>query len=276
MKRCLHLPIVFKLDNELILSKMPIYDFTLRFDNDEHSLTANNGIPADDVGKILIDLTKALGEGHDIVLSEIKGNCYALNITTHHIATHEILKVIHKRIEKNDFSGLNTEQRKYAGTISNVMRSQHVYLDAYTKDKEEYYVKVFDIIMPEKPKHYFEIGSIYGKITAIGGKTLNGKANIKINDGHFDIEVTPEQEKMLLSHYKKTKLLLTIKKKIDFDSGNILSAILEDYEEVSEGDFFNGLKKLSNNYPNGLFTVENEVDLVSFIRNKPQEEQVYD
>jgi hypothetical protein len=255
---------------------MHTYDFTLRFDNDAHSLTAYKGIPAEDVGKILIDLTNALGKGHEIVLSEIKGNCYALNITTPDIVTHEILKVIHKRIEKNDFLGLNSEQRKYAGTISGIMRNRHVYLDVYTKDKEEYHVKVFEIIVPEKPRHYFEIGSIYGKITAIGGKTLNGKANIKINDGHFDIEVTPTQERTLLAHYKKTKLLLTIKKKIDFDSGNILSAILEDYEEVSERDFFKGLKNLSNDYPNGLFTIENDEDLVSFIRNKPQEEQVHD
>jgi hypothetical protein len=254
---------------------MHTYDFTLRFDNEAHSLTAFNGIPADEVGKILIDLTNALGKGHEIVLSEIKGNCYALNISTPDIVTHEILKVIHKRIEKNDFSGLNGDQRKYAGTINHVMRSQHVYLDAYTKDKEDYHVKVFEIIIPEKPKHYFEIGSIYGKITAIGGKTLNGKANIKINDGHFDIEVTPTQERALLTHYKKTKLLLTIKKKIDFDSGNILSAILEDYEEVSERDFFKGLKKLSDDYPSGLFATENNEDLVSIVRNQAQE-QVHD
>lgn len=120
----------------------------------------------------------------------------------------------------------------------------------------------------KKPKYYFEIGSVYGKITAIGGKTLNGKAFIKINDGLFDIEVTPSQEKILLTHYKKTKLLLTIKKKIDFDSGSILSAILEDYEEVPETDFFQGLKKLSNNYPNGLFSVESNENLVEIIRNK--------
>ena len=254
---------------------MPTYDFTLRFDNDEHSLSAHNGIPADEVGKILIDLTKALGEGHKIVLSDIKTNCYALNITTHHIATHDILKAIHTRIGKNDFSGLNGEQRKYADTISRVMRRQGVYLDVYTHDKNDYYVKVMDIVIPEKPKHYFEIGSVYGKITAIGGKTLNGKANIKINDGHFDIEVTPTQEKMLLAHYKKTKLLLTIKKKIDFDSNTILSAILEDYEEVGERDFFIGLKKLSDSYPNGLFSLENNEDLVAFVRNSSEEALVH-
>jgi hypothetical protein len=177
-------------------------------------------------------------------------------------------------LEDNDFLGLTGEQRKYAGTMNSIMRSHNVYLDAYAKDKEEYHVRVLKIVMPEKPKHYFEISSIYGKITAIGGKTLDGKAYIKINESHFDIEVTPTQERTLLAHYKRTKLLLTIKKKIDFDSGSILSAILEDYEEVSENDFFKGIKKLSDNYPNGLFLSKNDEDLLSFIRNKPQEEQI--
>ncbi len=247
---------------------MQVYDFTLRFDNDTHSLTAYNGLPAAEVGKILIDLSHALGKEHEIVLSEIKGNCYALNITTKNIATHEVLKVIHRQMAVNDYIPLNAEQRKYVSTINQVMRSQGVALQAYTNNKEEYHVKVFEIIIPEKPKYYFEIGTIYGKITAIGGKSLEGKVTIKINEGNFDIEVTPTQENRLLAHYKKTKLLLTIKRKIDFDSHRILSATLEDFEVVPEQDFFNGLKKLSADYPNGLFTVENQEDLVELIRDK--------
>lgn len=257
---------------------MQTYDFTLRFDNDEHSLTAYNGIPADEVGKILIDLTNALGKGHKIVLSEIRGNCYALNLSTPYIGTHEMLKVIHKRIEKNDFVGLTTEQKKYVGTLGSVIRSEHVRIDAYTNNKEDdYHIRVTEIIIPPKPKHYFELSSIYGKITSIGGKTLDGKTYIKINDGKFDIEVTQMQERKLLEYFKKTKLLLSIKKKIDFDNGSILSATLEDYEEVPEKDFFKGIKNLSENYPNGLFSSENNEDLVYLIRNNTEEEtQIHD
>ena len=248
---------------------MQIYDFTLRFDNDEHSLTAENGIPADEVGKILIDLTNALGKGHQIVLSEIKGNCYALNIATKQHITHEILKVIHKKVSENDFVGLNVDQRKYVHTLKFILNKEKAYLDVYTRNKEEYHVKVSNIIIPESPKQYYELGSIYGKITAIGGKTLDGKTFIKINDGNFDIEITPDQERQLISHYKKTKLLLTIKKKIDFNNEGILSAILEDFEEVPESEFFKGLKSISKQYPNGLFSVENNEDLVFQLRNKP-------
>ncbi len=246
---------------------MQIYDFTLRFDNEEHSLTAQNGIPAEEVGKILIDLTNALGKGHEIVLSEIRGNCYALNIATKQYLTYEVLKVIHKKVSDNDFVGLNSDQKKYANTLKVILHKEKAYLDIYTQDKEEYHVKVFDIVIPEKPKYFYEIGTVYGKITSIGGKTLDGKTFIKINDGNFDIEITPSQERKLISHYKKTKLLLTIKKKIDFEGGQILSAILEDFEEVAESDFFKGLKRLSDQYPNGLFSAENNEDLVSQLRN---------
>ncbi|MBL7813538.1 MAG: hypothetical protein JNL70_00940 [Saprospiraceae bacterium] len=255
---------------------MQTYDFTVRFDNEAHSLSAYNGIPPDEVGRILIDLTNALGKGHTFGLSEIRGNCYALKFSTPQLTTYESMKVIHKRVEENDLTGLSGEEKKYVSTLKSVMNKNNVFIDAYGKDKNDFYVKIVAISMPEKPKHYFEISSVYGKITAIGGKTLDGKANIKINEGHFDIEVTPSQEKTLLAHYKRTKLLLTIKKKIDFDSGSILSATLEDYEEVSENDFFKGIKKLSSSYPKGLFSSENDEDLLSIIRNKPEEEQIQD
>ena len=106
----------------------------------------------EEVGKILIDLTNALGKGHEIVLSEIRGNCYALNIATKQHITYEILKVIHKKVSDNDFAGLNSDQKKYANTLKVVLHKEKAYLDIYTQDKEEYHVKVFDIVIPDKPK----------------------------------------------------------------------------------------------------------------------------
>jgi hypothetical protein len=247
---------------------MQIYDLTLRFDNEAHSLTAQNGIPAEDVGRILIDLTHALGSGHEIVLSEIRGNCYALNISTSHLMTHEILKVIHRKISENDFVCLNTEQRKYASTLKVVFNKEKVHLDVYTPNKEEYFFKVREIVMPEKPKFYYELGSIYGKITAIGGKSLEGKTSIKINDGGGDIEITNIQEQKLIAHYKKSKLLLTVKKKINFEDGSLVSMILEDFEVVSESDFFKGIKELSEQYPKGLFSSESGEDLLFKLRHE--------
>ena len=162
---------------------MQTYDFTLRLNNDKHSLTAYNGIPATEIGKILIDLTDSLGQGHEIILS--------------------------------------------------------------------------DIVAPQKAKYYFELGSLSGKITAIGNKGLEKRAYIRIDDENFDIEITPLQEKELLTHYKKTKLLLTIKKKIDFLSGSVFSATLEDYEVTPKKTFLKGLEELSKKHPNGLFSSEN-------------------
>ncbi|MFN3589926.1 MAG: hypothetical protein ACK4UP_11140 [Spirosomataceae bacterium] len=107
--------------------------------------------------------------------------------------------------------------------------------------------------LPQKPEYYFETGSVYGIVTGIGGKTLNGKASVHLNNAPYEIEVSHEQENELIKYFKKEKLYLTITKKISFDSGTIISATLEDFEEVGSLSFIEASQLLLNKYSDGIF-----------------------
>ncbi len=216
---------------------MERYHFTLRFDDEQHSLTRFKGLPAQRVGELLVSLSEALniGKSQMLVLSEIRGNCYALNLTTESLTVHENLKVIHKNISENNYKGLNSVQRKYAQTLKTIMGGQ-LQMKAYDKDKD-FQITVEEIKLPQTPVHYFEIGTAYGIITAIGGNTLDGKAHIRINQEEYNIEITPRQEQDLLSEYKKSRLRLSVKKKISVETDKTMSAELLDFEVLSEQSF---------------------------------------
>lgn len=244
---------------------MERYHFTLRFDDEQHTLTRFNGLSVQRVGELLVALSEALGIGKNqmLVLSEVRGNCYALELTTETLTVHESLKVIHKNISENNFKGMNLPQRKYAQTLKSIMGDK-IHLKAYNKDKG-YEVRVEHIELPQAPAYYYEEGTAYGIITAIGGSSLEGKTSIRVNQEDYNIEITPKQEQALLSAYKKNRLRLSIRKKINFETDKIVSAELLDYEILNEQSFSElaGLfrKKHPAAFPNEAVlavTLENE------------------
>ena len=94
------------------------------------------------------------------------------------------------------------------------------------------------IITDEKqklPDFYYEIGTIYGIITSIGGIAVNGKAVIHINDTSYDIEVNNIQYDDLFRYYKKNRICFLLRKKISVETDEIVSAELESF--VVSGEF---------------------------------------
>ncbi len=231
---------------------MERYYFTLRFDDEQHSLTRFNGLSVQQVGEILLSLSEAvgLGKNQSLVLSEVRGNCYALEFTTESATLQESLKVIHSKISQNDYKGLNTGQRKYAHKLQGVL-GEKLFLKAYDKEKS-YEVRVEKIEMPSMPTHYYELGDIYGIITSIGGNTIDGKANIKINQEDYPIEISPKQERVLVSEYKKNRLRLSVRKKIIFETDKISMAELLDFEVLDGLDFATLAKSFRENIPNAF------------------------
>ena len=207
---------------------METYQFILRFDDDLHSLNQYNGLTVQQVGELLIVLSQAmhLTKEQKLILSDIKGNCYALELTTESISVHENLKVVHRKISENDYAGLGSNEKKYANCLKATMGNK-LNLRAYDKNKD-YYVKLDKIELPKEPTHYFEYSVVHGIITSIGGTSLDGKAFIKINEENYQIEINVAQEKNLVRYYKAKKIDFSIKKKIDFTSDKIVSAELID------------------------------------------------
>ena len=243
---------------------MENFEFTLRFDDDKHTLSIENGIPAIEIGPLITSLAEALHLGKDqsFILSEIKGNCYALKFSTNSVTVFEELKVIHRKVSNNEYTGFTSEQKRYVTKLKHVLGGKY-YLDAYDTPKD-YKVRVREVNLPEVPVCYYEIGSLYGVITSIGGKTLDGKSSISVNQADFKIEINDTQEDQLIQYYKKAKLLLTVKKKINFETDKIVSAQLLDFEIVGTKKFGELAKDLQTNSSLDLF--HNIGDSVTAVR----------
>ena len=232
---------------------MEFYDFTLRFDNEDHSLTAKNGLPIEKLAELLLSLSKSVNtdEKNPLILSEIRGNCYAIQVTTPIFTVHENLKVVHRKISENDFSGLNNDQKKYASKLKSILGNK-LTLSAYDSNKS-FEVELSEIVLPAQPEYYYEIGTIYGIITSIGGSAVDGKAVIHVNRVPYDIEISNKQENELLNFYKKDKIRFLIRKKVTTEKKEIVSAKLESFEVIQKNDFVKTVENIRNTLPEDFF-----------------------
>ena len=223
---------------------MKTFDFILRFDDNRHSLTAKNGLSIKDLSELLSSLYDALNvsDADKLVLSEVRGNCYAINLTTTNELVHENLKIVHRKISTNDYQGLNKKQIKYANKMKSIL-GDNLYLQAYDETKE-FKVEVNEINIPELPEFHHELSSVYGVITSIGGRSIDGVSYIRINGHNYDIKVTSSQEKKLIPFFKKNKMRFVLNKKISTDDKQVKSADLENFEPTENIDFN---KNIENN-----------------------------
>mgnify|MGYP003645960179 FL=1 len=157
---------------------------------------------------------------------------------------HENLKVVHRKIGENDFAGLNAKQLKYAGKVKSIL-GDNLYLEAYNDDKS-FKAEVKEIDIPKLSDFYFEISAVYGIITSIGGRTLDGNIYARVGGLNVDIKVSSKQEAKLIPHYKKDRLRLILNKKISVTSKEVKSADLESFEVVKEESLHSALTKIRN------------------------------
>lgn len=223
---------------------MKTFDFILRFDDKNHTLTAKNGISVKDLSDLLSSLYDAINvsDSDKLVLSEVRGNCYAINLTTNNELLHENLKVVHKKISVNDYQGLNNKQIKYASKVRSILKDD-LFMQAYDENKN-FKVSVDKVDIPKVPKFYHEITSVYGIITSIGGRSIDGASYIRINGHNYEIKVTVKQERKLLPFFKICKMRLIINKKISTEDKQIKSATLESFESTEKISFFNSIENI--------------------------------
>lgn len=227
---------------------MTHYNFTLRFDDENHSLTSDNGISINKLSDLLLSLSKAISLQNDdkLVLSEIRGNCYAINLTTNSEVVQESLIVVHRKISNNDFIGLNSNQRSYAQKIKSIL-GDNLTLQAYN-DTKSFSVDFAKIELPKLPDYYNQISTIYGVITSIGGKSLKGKSTIHLAGFNYDIEISFDQERKLASYFKGKELIFIINKKISLDNDEVKSAELESFETPNDINFIDIARDIRNKF----------------------------
>ena len=242
------------------------YQYILKFDDDAHTMREGDGIPLEQVADLLSSLLKALKPSKDerIILYDVIHASYGLALSTNSNSIQNHLELIHSKVSRQDYEGLNSDETAYIVKLRKVLGGRF-YVQAFDPQKDDK-VEVREIQLPEPPKYYFETGSVYGTVTAIGSTNLEGtKSYIRITGITYQIEVTEEQESQLVHHFKKNKLRFSIVKRIDFSSGEVKSARLEDFKTLSDQSFTQLAEALSKEHPNGLF---NEIeDTPGFIRH---------
>jgi hypothetical protein len=85
---------------------------------------------------------------------------------------------------------------------------------------------------------------------------MDSTPSIKLSKEGYEISISSDQEKKLVKHYKKERLLLTVRKKINVGTNRIESAELLDFEVVkgSKDRMIDGAEQLMSKYSGrGLF-----------------------
>lgn len=208
---------------------MEQFELTFRFENEDNSLTRFNGLSIEELGKFLRALSSAIVSGPEdkMVLSNIKGNCYAAVLSTKSKIQYESVKILHAEIAQRNFKGLNIQQRTYYRTLMGIIKNG-LMLNVYDQNKEFY--KTIDVSTEVKFFPFFyETNSYKGFLTRIGSRNLNTKNTIFISSSTTEIEISSEQERELISYYKKIELEFYVTEKINKETGKVEMATLDGF-----------------------------------------------
>lgn len=204
-------------------------ELTFRFDDEVNPLTKHIGLPIDIFAQFLSSLAEAMNikQSKDLVVSEIKGNCYAPVISTSSITKYNELKTLHDQISKNEYGNLNHKQKQYARTLKALLGST-LSLNVYDLNKE-FYKTISEITIQNKHPFYYESTSVRGTVTRIGGRFIDSKTKINISNYEHDIEINSQQDENLKEYYKKGILEFYITQKINSEKKNVEYAVLDDF-----------------------------------------------
>ena len=243
----------------------------LRFDNPEHTLSATNGLPLGELAKLCQKLSAAFPstENRGLVLSEVFTGSYGALFTTEHKDSEAKFIQIHNCISKNDFGGLNSCEKAYCHCLMEIQSAGNYIVEASNGTKT-WTLRIENSLPVTANLYYYEISGVYGTVTSIGGKTLDGKTFIILDNTSYSIEVDTEQEKKLLLCYKKKRLYLTLRKKINADTNEVKSAVLMNYEELADVSFFDTIHRIREEYPEGIFVQGDSVEVVRAFRDSNQ------
>lgn len=246
---------------------MEQHPFDLHFDNEEHSLSEVNGIPAEMLGQLLQSLTKALrlSDPGDLVLTKIFDASYAVRVNTPKETVLVQMQVLHEKIGKNDFSGLSNEEKDYAGVLK-VISGGRLTMTAEAPESE-FKVTIGNIEMPKKPEFYREITTVQGVIVGIGGRALDKKSEVRISAENYGIEVSAKQEMELVKHYKNDVVRMTVEQKISFEKDTVVSASLIDFEILPNTTFPERLRQFREKNPHAYEDIGDSVEAVRRLRD---------
>ena len=213
---------------------MDYFDITFRFNDKDKTLSRFNGLSIETLAEFLKSLhtvTKGISED-GLVLSEIKGNCYAIVCSTPSLTTSEYIQTLHSQIASGSFSGLKAKEKEYSYKILDLL-DDNLTLNVYNKDKS-FYKTIVKTELPKVFPFFHETDSVSGILTRIGGRNINTKNTIMVSSYPGEIEITNHQDKKLKNYYKSGVLEFYITKKINKNTLKVEKTTLDDFIEVKE------------------------------------------
>ena len=220
-----------------------MYNFSLKIDDEEHSLTKEDGISFDKIGELLQSLYDAIDPGSHIkcTLEGVRGNCYALDFTTQEERFVENFIVIHKNIESIPFTQLQDKQKNYATSLRKILGSKY-HANAYDTAGLKV-ASIKDIGTKENYATYYTLKTVYGIVSQLGAKSLDSvKKQISVDGLPYNIKISKDQDIELKQFYASDKLRLKLKQKRSQAKGRVIDAELVSFTKVNGNSLIENLK----------------------------------
>lgn len=243
-----------------IITNMDYFDVTFRFNNDEKTLDRYNGMSIDvlaDFLNSLYSVTKGISD-NGLVLSEIKGNCYAIVCSTPNITTSEYIQTLHSHIAKGEYKSLKYTEKEYSNKLMGIL-SNNLTLNVYNNDKS-YYKTIRKTIQPKLFPYFYETDSITGILTRIGARNINTKNTIMVSSYPGEIEINTSQDNMLKDFYKTHILEFYITKRINKNTQKVDKTTLDDFTQINRDKLSFGQSILDIRSKHGKYFAETNIE----------------
>jgi hypothetical protein len=220
-----------------------MHKFSLKIDDDNHTLTKENGISFDKIGALLDTLYKAIdnGTGHKCTLGQVRGNCYALDFYTEDVGFHNNFITVHKNIAQVQLDDLSPEQKRYAVTLRAILGNTF-YLKAYDNDGQEV-AAISDIGTRKLTSYYYSTDSIYGVLSELGSANLkSNRKHIYIDGVNYKIYISKDQDLELKPFYGTQKLRVELRQKRSSIDGHVVNSDLLSFCAIGSSNLASNIK----------------------------------
>lgn len=197
-------------------------------------MTRFNGLSIGDLASFLKALNNSVPSYKEskLVLSKVKGNCYAPVISTRSKTQLESVKTLHSEIASGrDLKTFNKNERIYYSTLKRIMVSNDSKLSVYDEGKD--YFKSIEYLEELNTYPYFYETNVYkGYLTKIGSRNMQSKNTIFISSYPNEIEISFNQDDQLRKFYKNDIIEFYITEKISKNSGKVKASILDGFKVI--------------------------------------------
>ncbi len=222
-----------------------MFTFSLKIDDEEKSLTVQNGIPFERIAELLEKLFQAIDPHTDTkcTLSSIQGNSYCLKFNTDDQKYHDNFEVVHRNIEQVQMDELEPSQKEYAKCLKKVLGTRY-YLTAYD-NAEKPIASIKEVGIKTVIDYYFSTETVYGILSELGGISVNAnKKHIYVDGVSYRIYISGTQDLELKPYYGTHKLMVKVRHKRSASDGHIISAEMISFTVIAEMDIVDNLKEV--------------------------------